>query len=182
MSATLTVNGVVSGGSASGAHGVRSAVPLDYNIVVSTAKGGSAAGALGVSSCNSSCVVSIGATDTSGTGSYPVGASEGILKMAAGAKLVYQNASAVLTKFYDPTLMPSQANVRSAVSYGGSDFTGSCAVPNAHQVILGVSVDATVGDVTIPDASIVLSGETFGSSLSQTGALNATGIGHVIGG
>ncbi len=50
---------------------------------------------------------------------------------------------------------PAAANVRSATTYGpGSIYTGTCAVPPAESVALGVPVDATTGTAAITAASI----------------------------
>jgi hypothetical protein len=48
---------------------------------------------------------------------------------------------------------PIAANVRSGVSYGGGNLTGTCAVPAAGSVALGVPVDATTGTAVLtPEA------------------------------
>jgi hypothetical protein len=48
---------------------------------------------------------------------------------------------------------PIAANVRSGVSYGGGNLTGSCAVPAAGSVALGVPVDAGFGTAVLtPEA------------------------------
>jgi hypothetical protein len=48
---------------------------------------------------------------------------------------------------------PIAANVRSGVSYGGGNITGSCAVPAAGSVALGVPVDGTTGTAVLtPEA------------------------------
>jgi hypothetical protein len=49
---------------------------------------------------------------------------------------------------------PIAANVRSGVSYGGGNLTGSCAVPTAGSVALGVPVDATTGTAVLTPAAI----------------------------
>jgi hypothetical protein len=48
---------------------------------------------------------------------------------------------------------PIAANVRSGISYGGGNLTGTCAVPAAGSVALGVPVDATTGTAVLtPEA------------------------------
>ena len=48
---------------------------------------------------------------------------------------------------------PIAANVRSGIVYGGGNLTGSCAVPAAGSVSLGVPVDATTGTAVLtPEA------------------------------
>ena len=49
---------------------------------------------------------------------------------------------------------PIAANVRSGVSYGGGNITGTCAVPAAGSVALGVPVDATTGTAVLTAAAI----------------------------
>ena len=49
---------------------------------------------------------------------------------------------------------PIAANVRSGVSYGGGNLTGTCAVPAAGSVALGVPVDATTGTAVLTPAAI----------------------------
>ena len=50
---------------------------------------------------------------------------------------------------------PAIANVRSGIVYGASnEFTGTCAVPVAASVAVGVPVDNTVGTAAITEASI----------------------------
>ncbi len=49
---------------------------------------------------------------------------------------------------------PIAANVRSGVSYGGGNITGTCAVPSAGSVALGVPVDATTGTAVLTAAAI----------------------------
>jgi len=49
---------------------------------------------------------------------------------------------------------PIAANVRSGVSYGGGNLTGTCAVPVAGSVNLGVPVDATTGTAVLTGADV----------------------------
>jgi len=49
---------------------------------------------------------------------------------------------------------PIAANVRSGVSYGGGNLTGTCAVPAAGSVALGVPVDNTTGTAVLTPAAI----------------------------
>jgi hypothetical protein len=49
---------------------------------------------------------------------------------------------------------PIAANVRSGVSYGGGNLTGTCAVPAAGSVALGVPVDATTGTAVLTPESV----------------------------
>lgn len=59
-----------------------------------------------------------------------------------------------LSNAYDATY-PATNNVRSATTYGpGSIYTGTCAVPPAGSVALGVPVDNTTGTATLTAANI----------------------------
>lgn len=50
---------------------------------------------------------------------------------------------------------PAVSNVRSGIVYGASnEFTGTCAVPGAASVAVGVPVDNTVGTAAITEATI----------------------------
>jgi hypothetical protein len=50
--------------------------------------------------------------------------------------------------------MPAASNVRSGVSYASGALTGSCAVPAAGSVALGVPVDATTGTAVLTPAAV----------------------------
>ena len=49
---------------------------------------------------------------------------------------------------------PIAADVRSGISYGGGNLTGTCAVPAAGSVALGVPIDATSGTAVLTPAAI----------------------------
>lgn len=59
-----------------------------------------------------------------------------------------------LTDAYAATY-PAAANVRSGTTYGaGGSLTGTCAVPGAASVLVGVPVDATTGSATVSATDI----------------------------
>jgi hypothetical protein len=91
-----------------------------------------------------------GMSPTSGTGIRLKKASTNLAVFnycdTAGAKtLIDATANAA---------MPAASNVRSGVSYAGGALTGSCAVPAAGSVALGVPVDATLGTAVLTAAAI----------------------------
>ena len=49
---------------------------------------------------------------------------------------------------------PIAANVRSGVSYGGGNLTGTCAVPAANSVAFGVPVDNTTGTAVLTPSAL----------------------------
>lgn len=111
---------------------------------VANAKGGTHASACGVGSQATSGTCTITGADLTGTG-LSVGCVGAGLRVAAGVKLSFPNASGTMTKYYDPTLMPAIADVRKNTAYAGADLTGGCYVPAAAGVLSGVNVDATQG-------------------------------------
>jgi hypothetical protein len=82
----------------------------------------------------------------------------------AGAKTLIdatQNAS-----------MPAATDVRSGVSYASGALTGSCAVPAAGSVALGVPVDATTGTAILSVANVQSALTAQGLTTARAGALD----------
>jgi hypothetical protein len=76
---------------------------------------------------------------------------------------------------------PIAANVRSGVSYGGGNITGTCAVPAAGSVALGVPVDATTGTAVLDPAAVAsavwgAATRTLTSASGPTAAENASAV------
>lgn len=65
-------------------------------------------------------------------------------------------------------LMPSAANVRSGTVYNGGNSTGTCAVPAAGSVALGVAVDNTTGTAALTPAAVW---DYLASSATTSGSL-----------
>jgi hypothetical protein len=90
----------------------------------------------------------LGASPTSGAIRFTANTSNvALIYVSSAAKktLVDANASNV---------MPAANNVRSGVVYNGGNSTGTCAVPGAASVLVGVAVDATVGTAAVGSADI----------------------------
>lgn len=51
-------------------------------------------------------------------------------------------------------LMPAASHVRSGTVYNGGNSTGTCAVPAAGSVALGVAVDNTTGTAVLTQANV----------------------------
>lgn len=66
---------------------------------------------------------------------------------------------------------PDPSDVRFGVEYH-IDVVGTCYVPTADEVLDGVLVDATVGNVVLPIEGNVLSGVHYGPDLSLVGTLS----------
>ena len=67
---------------------------------------------------------------------------------------------------------PIAANVRSGVVYGGGNLTGSCAVPAAGSVALGVPVDATTGTAILTQANVQSALTEQGITIARAGNLD----------
>jgi len=64
--------------------------------------------------------------------------------------------------------MPAATDVRDGVSYASGALTGTCAVPAAGSVALGVPVDATTGTAALTPADVW---DTLTSSLTTAGSI-----------
>jgi fibronectin-binding autotransporter adhesin len=113
--------------------------------------------------------------------------TEGAVKVVSGTNnkcLVTLTTSAVKT-LADPSDGTGQANeadVRSGTSYALGNKTGTCAVPAAGSVALGVAVDATTGTAVLTPAAVwdaLTSGMTtagsIGARLKNAATLDSTG-------
>ena len=67
---------------------------------------------------------------------------------------------------------PIAANVRSGVSYGGGNLTGTCAVPAASSVGFGVPVDATTGTAVLTLANVQSALTAQGLTTARAGNLD----------
>ena len=119
-SGTHTITNATGGG-VTGSYGV---LASGGTTTITTAKGGTVTGALGAGGTSGTLIIN--GTNLTGTG-YPVGTHGATVKVAAGVKLQFSNASAALTKYYDPTLMPAVGAVLLNTSYGGGDYLGTLA-------------------------------------------------------
>jgi hypothetical protein len=68
--------------------------------------------------------------------------------------------------------LPAANHVRSGISYGGGAVTGSCAVPTAGSVALGVPVDATTGTAILTQANVQSALTAQGLTSARAGNLD----------
>jgi hypothetical protein len=68
--------------------------------------------------------------------------------------------------------MPAATDVRNGVSYASGALTGSCAVPAAGSVSLGVAVDATTGTAVLTPADVQSALTSQGLTTARAGALD----------
>jgi hypothetical protein len=72
--------------------------------------------------------------------------------------------------------MPAASNVRSGVSYASGALTGSCAVPVAGSVALGVPVDATTGTALLTGADVAAAVWSAASRTITEGGITAADV------
>ena len=89
---------------------------------------------------------------------------------SAGSVLTTAQWGAGGTEFTGTYVATSTSDVRYGTSFGAlSAESGTCHIPTASQTLLGVSVDATEGNVVQPLIAQVVAGVAFGPSSSLTG-------------
>jgi hypothetical protein len=160
---TLTVIGVVCGGTTGASHGVNN--PQASAIIAKRAKGNdygpgntaNLASAVGVSN-GSVGIVEIEELEFGLYGQSPVsGTGIRLKKVSTNAAVFNYCDTAGAKTLIDATqnaAMPAASNVRSGVSYASGALTGSCAVPAAGSVSLGVPVDQGFGTAVLTPASV----------------------------
>ena len=160
---TLNVFGIATGGIVSGAEGVDNIVAGAINLIRAKGNaygpGNSGAPLVAVVGANNSGlgVIEIqeleygdyGMSPTSGTGIR-------LKKVSTNAAVFNYCDTAGAKTLVDATQgqMPAATDVRDGVSYASGALTGTCAVPAAGSVALGVPVDATTGTATLTAADV----------------------------
>jgi hypothetical protein len=138
----------------------------------------------GVVSVNISSDTSVEELEYGANGMAPTTGAVRIVSGTNNKCLVTLTTSAVKT-LADPSDGTGQANeadVRSGVSYALGNLTGTCAVPAAGSVALGVPVDNTTGTAALTPAAVwdaLTSGMTtagsIGARLKNAATLDSTG-------
>jgi hypothetical protein len=188
---TLNITGIVTGGSAG--VGVLASVAYTINLTGTAVGGVGAAGisvtgsatvtatrakgnGFGNGSSGLSAAVGISVTvQTSNTRVYEI--EYGDLGMSpTSGPIILLNDTSNVALFYrtsggKKTLIDSSAsaghpaitNVRSGISYANGNLTGTCAVPSAGSVALGVAVDNTTGTAILTQADVETALASFSS-------------------
>jgi hypothetical protein len=96
-----------------------------------------------------------GSLVSAANGRFPV---SGLLKVTSDTSVVLYSQESDLLTFGDVGALaesfPSPEDVRYGTTYGGGEYTGTCAVPAASSVAEGVPVDDTVGTAFISAENI----------------------------
>jgi hypothetical protein len=156
---TLNITGLVSAGSISAAFGASNNSTGILSIIGTVTSSANAAGVTGASVQQVTILSGPFITETS-RGVNPVycaawrwnasPSNSTYLEVMTNNLLAKRN----LVTADKITGMPAASNVRSGVSYASGALTGSCAVPAAGSVALGVPVDNTTGTAALTPAAV----------------------------
>jgi hypothetical protein len=148
---TLIINGTVTGAATAGATNVGAGT-----LTVTRAKGGplttSAAGVSG----STTGVTNVQEIEYGDLGVSPTSGPIRLTDASSNVAVMYRfgTTKKTLVDANASGLMPAASNVRSGTVYNGGNSTGTCAVPAAGSVALGVPVDATTGTAALTPAAV----------------------------
>lgn len=182
---TITITGAVTGGSVASAYGANNNSTGTITIIGAATGGSAGAGAnnaaggtltattavgngFGYGSTGLSSTVGVAASQASITkvnhieyGSLGQSPTSGPVFLDPDDSTCQMRESDLTTRTLvdaadlAPTEYPNVSDVRSGTVYGSGTFTGTCNVPAAGSVALGVPVDATVGSAVITAANVL---------------------------
>ena len=147
-----TVNGAAIGSAASGA-----ALWANATLTVTRAIGGPLANSgPGVQATGGSGVATVREIEYGDLGASPTSGVIRLTDSTANVALVYRfgTTKKTLVDTASTNLIPASSNVRSGTVYNAGQTTGTCAIPPAGSVVLGVPVDNTVGTAAISSAAV----------------------------
>jgi len=154
---TVTVTGIVSGGAIASSHGILNNSTGSVTVVGEVI---ATNGANGINSTNTSSVVrASGSMTYSANGTLPIFANRFFLNNATPSLARTRYALNGTSTYFDMSGADvvaaggvATSDVRSGVTYAG--LTGTCNVPPAGSVALGVPVDNTTGTATLTAANV----------------------------
>jgi hypothetical protein len=152
-SAAVTLTGTAVGGANPGFSVTTSGTGAN---TVTRAKGGaSSTSGVGVAQAGNG-VVSVQEVEWGDLGASPTSGAIRFTSNTSNVALIYvpSTAKKTLVDANAGNVMPAASNVRSGVVYNGGNSTGTCAVPAAASVLVGVSVDNTVGTAAVSSEAI----------------------------
>ena len=124
---------------------------------VTRAKGGPlAASSVGVTQAGASGVTTVDEIEYGDLGASPTSGPIRLADKTSNVAVMYRfgTTKKTLVDANASGLMPAASNVRSGTVYNGGNSTGTCAVPAAGSVALGVPVDATTGTAALTPAAV----------------------------
>lgn len=149
---TTTVAGTVTGATAAGI-----AVSGTGTVTVARAKGGPlATSAVGVSNGTAGSIVNVSEIEYGDLGASPTSGPVRLTDATTNVAVMYRVglSKKTLVDTASTALLPAASNVRSGITYNAGQTTGTCAVPGAASVLVGVPVDNTVGTASVSSAAI----------------------------
>lgn len=149
----VTIVGTAIGGT-SGTAGVNATSSSSVTVV--RAKGGTAASSgVGVSS-GLTGTVSVQEIEYGDLGASPTAGPIRLTDATSNVAVMYRFGTTKknLVDANASGLMPAASHVRSGTVYNGGNSTGTCAVPAAGSVALGVAVDNTTGTAVLTQANV----------------------------
>jgi len=159
-SGTIEITGTATGGTNNGVGAFNNSGTLRVTKAVGNGFGPGATGLTatpGVSGSSSNSITTVEQIEFGALGQSP---TSGAVRLVANGS---NNANFYTTTGGRKTLidatqnaaMPAASDVRSGVNYASGALTGSCAVPAAGSVALGVPVDNTTGTAVLSLASVI---------------------------
>lgn len=156
---TTTVVGIATGGSgAAGLQAQGSAV-----VTVTRAKGNGfgngstgVTAAFGVNNAASGSTINVYEVEWGDLGQSPTSGPITLLNATSNVALFYRTSGGKKTLIDSAASAghPAASNVRSGIVYANGNQTGTCAVPAAGSVALGVAVDNTTGTAVLTQANV----------------------------
>ena len=171
-----SITGTATGG-AGGAPGVTNA--SGTQVYVSTAKSNAfpssgSAGAFGTAQTNGAGSILIDAMIFGAGGWPPVGGPHFVRDAGTNFVQMRQSSGGPVTTIGEvPNDYPAPADVRAGVSYDFGAMTGTCAVPPAASVLVGVPVDNTVGTAAVSAEALL--GTALKTRLENCATVQTTG-------
>jgi hypothetical protein len=160
--ATVTINGNVDPGTGSTTAGVycnASGILVVNGIVTGGTFGpGNPGGTQRWGIINAGSTVKVLAVRNGPYGWAPINGPFFFLDNATNCQYLGKKADLTTVTLTNPAASadyPSAANVRSGTSYAAGNLTGTCHVPAAGSVALGVAVDNTTGTAVLTEANVV---------------------------
>ena len=204
---TLNITGTVTGGSSTAAYGISNTSVGTIIITGNIVSGPSNSTAYGINNSSTGTAIVVGnVVATSATNAFVSSNASAINKMSGNiinhsngtaaiyatryvvdpvptnSVIQYSNTNMFTTDSLSAFSMPPVSAVRSGVSFANSTLTGTCKVPSANSVNIGVPVDNTVGTAfltpaTLFDASVasLTASDSLGARLKNSATVQSVG-------
>ena len=166
---TIIVTGNVTGGTGSAAYGINNS-STGTAIVVGNVVATSATNAFVSSNANAINKIS-GNIINNSNGTAAIYATRYVVDpVPTNSVIQYSNTNMFTTDSLSAFSMPPVSAVRSGVAFANSTLTGTCKVPSANSVNIGVPVDNAVGTAFLTPATLF---DTSVASLTASNSLGA---------